>query len=166
MNTETVAEDREELPKYRFRIRSGTYWKPEPVVNEETGQPLRDKDNNIVTKDVIYGPKRPAGDIVDVNINLAKRFNTPGRQAMFELLGVDDNPLVGQLIEMQERVEASERRYRRALASMSQRELLDHAKLEGVNLQGEVDERRVRVILLRAAGLDPNVREEPTNANE
>lgn len=146
---------RAERPVYRFRVRSGTWWQPTSVIDEDTKEPVKDRDGKPVYRDVPVGPSRPAGDIA-VSTQRLDRLHNKGGNTMFELLDQNDDPRVGQIQRAEQARDAADARYRRALGKMTQRELLDHAEQEGIDLKGEMDEVRVRNMLLAAAGMDPN----------
>jgi hypothetical protein len=144
-------------PLYKFRIHSGTYWKAEPLKDEETGEQVMDANGKPVFKDVVYGPGHAAGDIVETPDRLDKRHNREGFPPQFELLGQDGNPLVGKVEQAEKRASESERRFRKAVDALDGGALLDFAKKDGIDLKGETDEKKVRALILTAAGIDPRV---------
>ncbi len=108
-----------------------------------------------VSRDVAYGPKRPDGDIVESDLELDKMFNRNGSKK-YQRLGADNNAVSADDLRT-ERIgrQEAENRYRKALARMSVRELIDLAEADGVELRGNTKKDEVTAILLAAAGITP-----------
>lgn len=138
---------------FRFRVHAGGHFHPMPVLDDEGNQIVR--DGKPFMQDVIFGPGRPAGDIVVTNVRLDKLHNT-GNFKKFELLDQNNNPLVTQLQETEQQRDSANERFRKALGKMTQRELLDYATAEGIDLKGELADAKVRDLILIASGLKPN----------
>lgn len=136
-------------PLLKYRVLAGGHLMPVPVLDGD-GEPILGADGKVVTKDVIYGPNRKVGDIVETTLKLDKLFNKPNSKK-YELLGENQSPLVGQLQDAEERARSADERFRRALAAMSVRELISFCEAEGIDHRNETDKELLTAIVLSAA---------------
>jgi len=105
-----------------------------------------------LSKDVMYGPGRPVGDIISSDLELDKMYDRNGSKK-YRRLDENNNPVVEELKAERIGRQEAENRYRKALARMSPRELIDLAAEDGVDLKGETKKEGVQALLLASAGI-------------
>lgn len=148
---EAPASKKQAKPVLKFRVLGGSHYVPTPQVDED-GDPILTEDGKPVMKDVPYGPNRPAGDIVTTTERLDRKFNRPGSKK-YELLGENEDPILGQLQEVEERNRNLAARLTSSIRAMTARELIEYCEAEGFDHQGETDKDKLVQIVLRSVGL-------------
>lgn len=159
--------------QYAFRIegQGGGHFHPEPVLDGQgnpilipvlgpTNEQRKDKSGKplvkIQTKDVIYGPRRPDGDIVHTNQELDKLMNRPRQPERFVRLGTDLNPDTEALSAERIRSNKLAEKRRKLLARMNVQELREYAEDEKIDLKGaSKKDDMLRIIDAREADLLP-----------
>ena len=150
--------------RFAFQVLGGTHWEAGPTCPDckeivtkegkcskceydakgqyETRQP--------VIRDIKYGPGRPAGDIVETNVDLAKLHNRPGTPPKFRRLGEegvrDDH--AAELTAERQRANMAERTLKSALEKMTRDGLVAWAEEQGIELKGAAKREDVLRIVL------------------
>lgn len=133
--------------KYLFQVLAGTHW--------EKGEVENDLGHKVI-KDIAYGPGRPAGDIVESDIDLAKRFNSanPAHPPRFRRLGEDGqrDARAEELKVERQRSAGAQSALASALRKMSRQQLVQWAEEQEIDLRGA--NRHEEVLQVVLASLD------------
>ena len=126
---QAVAEaPKQKKKKYLFQVLAGRHWEPGEVENDR-GQK--------VIKDIKYGPKCPAGDIVESDLELDKLFNRP-HSTKFQRVGEDGqrDARAEELKVEREKSAGAQSALSSALKKMSRAELVAWAEEQEIDLKG------------------------------
>lgn len=143
--------------KYTFQVlgTGGGHIEPMPV-RDEAGNlvfvPALGPDNRpkvqdgkpvlrIQMADVIYGPRRDAGDIVETDKELDKIHNARGYPPKFLRLDKDHDPHAVALSDEKRRANALAADRRKLLEKMSFQQLREYAESEGIPVRGNTSKK-------------------------
>lgn len=134
--------------KYRFEVLGGAHWEPGEVEDPQTGRKT--------TKDIPYGPGRPAGPFIDSDIELDRLYNRKNA-IKFKRLGEGDETWPEDLKRELLRANEAEARYKRALNNLDAKGLMSHADGEGIDTKGQSKKEDLIKTILDAVGISPSV---------
>lgn len=144
MSEQAVLDPPKAKKKYLFQVLAGSHWEAGDVVDDR---------GHTVTKDIQYGPGRPAGDLVETDVELDKRFNRPNSQKFKRLgEGVQRDTKDVELNAERQRATLASAGLRKALEKMQRAELVAWAEEQEIDLGGAVKRDDVLRILLEAVG--------------
>ena len=130
--------------KYLFQVLAGQHW--------ESGE-VADDTGRTVKRDIKYGPNCPAGDLVETDVELDKRFNRPNSQKFRRMgEGAQRDTKDVELNAERQRAALASAGLRKALEKMQRAELVGWAEEQEIDLSGAVKRDDVLKILLDAVG--------------
>lgn len=130
--------------KYAFQVLAGRHWEPGEVV-DDTGRTS--------IKDVRYGPGCPAGDIVETDVELDRRFNRPN-SIKFKRVGADGqrDARLEEVNAERHKANSAQAALKAALEKMPRDALVAWAEEQEINLGNAVKRDEVLRAILAALG--------------
>lgn len=130
-----------EQGKMSFEVMHGGHTVFCEIEDPETG--------NKVNRDVLFGPNRAVGKIITSDIDLCRRFNTPGQPKKYRRLDADTGeswPL--ELAEERNKSATATAKLRKVLSKLSVKDLINYANEERINLNGSKNKESILQMIL------------------